>query len=341
MSLAVNSIWAALENDCTISSHLGKVNQRLQEFFSTVTGPTAEVIGHAASSSGKRLRPVLVILSSRLYNIDTSIATDLAAAIELVHLASLVHDDVIDGALTRRNQPSLNGKFGNHVAVLAGDHLFATAFEIFSRYHQYNLLELVTKAVRHMCDAEIQQSIKAFDLEVNEQDYWQCIERKTASLLAASCTLAARIGGAPIAEEERIGQFGLHLGHAFQITDDIMDISSSEILTGKPVGQDLWRGIITLPLIRLLGHDQWGGRARDLVRQWQISKEKDEDLQLFQHVFDDLRCMLQDSGILDWCRQQAHLSVQKAKERLYELGRDCAAKQLMLALADAVVDRSS
>ncbi|MBC7341371.1 MAG: polyprenyl synthetase family protein [Clostridia bacterium] len=341
MGLAPNSFWAALENDHIISPLLAKVDRQIRELLAGVTGPTAEVIDYVVSRSGKRLRPVLVVLSSSLYGVNSAIAVDLAAAIELVHLASLVHDDVIDGASTRRNQPSLNSRFDNHVAVLAGDHLFATAFEVFSRYHEYNVLELITSAIRQMCDAEIAQSIKTFDLGASEQDYWQCIEKKTASLLAASCSLAARIGGVSAAEEQKMGQFGTYLGYAFQITDDIMDIASPQIRTGKSVGQDLWRGIMTLPIIKLLSHDQLGSKARCLIEQWRDTKEKGESHQLFQSILYDLRCMLQDSGILDWCRQQAYLSVQRAKEYLCDLAYDSPAKELMLSLADAIVDRDS
>ena len=209
------------------------------------------------AGGGKRLRPILVLLSARL----TASLTDgemgdgairMAAVVEMIHTATLVHDDVIDTAKTRRGRPSPNAIWGNHICVLAGDWLYMQAFQAALRERNFHVLDLLISLTQMMVEGELLQLERIGKIGVSEADYMELVDRKTASLFSACSRLGSLMGGADEALEARLGEFAWNLGIAFQLVDDILDFTAHEQVLGKPVGSDLREGKVTLPLIYAL-----------------------------------------------------------------------------------------
>jgi octaprenyl-diphosphate synthase len=204
------------------------------------------------SGGGKRLRPVLVLLSGRLFGEVNPGLIRMAAVVEMIHTATLVHDDVIDLAKTRRGRPSINVVWGNHTSVLAGDWLYMQAFQIALRERHFPTLDLLINLTQMMVEGELLQLERVGKIGVTEADYMELIDRKTASLFSACARLGAVSTGAGEAVEARLGEYAWNLGIAFQLVDDILDFTSREKILGKPVGNDLREGKVTLPLIYAL-----------------------------------------------------------------------------------------
>jgi len=234
------------------------VERRIQNVIES-SGPLRPIVGHLARAKGKFLRPRLVIWSGKACNPEGSIEADAlepfidaAASCELVHMASLVHDDIIDGASRRRGLPTINVIWGIHSAILAGDLLFTKAYALTTKYSDLGIPGILNRAVEAMCRGEVAQDIRLFDLSVTEQDYLSQISGKTAALFSASCHMGAVLSDAPARVQTALRRYGGDLGRAFQIIDDIIDIVSNEDAAGKPVCSDLRRGSVTLPLILAL-----------------------------------------------------------------------------------------
>ena len=204
------------------------------------------------AGGGKRLRPILVLLASRLVGSVTEGSIRMAAVVEMIHAATLVHDDVIDIAQTRRGRPSSNAIWGNHTCVLAGDWLYMQAFQMALRERNFHVLDLLIALTQMMVEGELLQLELIGKINVSEADYMELVDRKTASLFSACARLGAIMGGADDATEARLGEFAWNVGIAFQLVDDVLDFTSHEKVLGKPVGSDLREGKITLPLIYAL-----------------------------------------------------------------------------------------
>lgn len=228
------------------------LQERIQKEVYSRNPAVNKILSQPLQGKGKMLRPQLVLSCSRLFGEVNEEALVAAMAVECIHTASLVHDDIIDQASMRRGVPCTHHLYGAKAAVLVGDHYFATAFELLTRYHQTAILEEVTRAIKEMCEGEISQDIKLFDPAITEADYYRNIYGKTAVLFAAACRSGALAAKAQPEEVEMMGQFGESLGYAYQMADDIADFTADEDLLGKPVGSDLRNGIITLPVIRAL-----------------------------------------------------------------------------------------
>src|SRR6202451_3080034 len=205
---------------------------------------------------GKRLRPILVLLASQLVGGVSDGSIHMAAVVEMIHAATLVHDDVIDIAKTRRGRPSSNAIWGNHTCVLAGDWLYMQAFQVALRERNFHILDLLIALTQMMVEGELLQLERIGKIDISEADYMELVDRKTASLFSACARLGAlratATGGPSEAIETRLGEFAWNLGIAFQLVDDILDFTSHEKVLGKPVGNDLREGKVTLPLIYAL-----------------------------------------------------------------------------------------
>ncbi|HEY3742410.1 MAG TPA: polyprenyl synthetase family protein [Bryobacteraceae bacterium] len=201
------------------------------------------------SGGGKRLRPILVLLCGKLVGRTTDASIRMGAVVEMIHTATLVHDDVIDVAKSRRGRPSPNVIWGNHTSVLAGDWLYMQAFQVALRERNFHVLDLLIGLTQMMVEGELLQLERIGRAAVTEADYMELVHRKTASLFSACARLGAICGGADEATENRLGDFAWNLGMAFQLVDDVLDFTSSEKMLGKPVGNDLREGKVTLPLI--------------------------------------------------------------------------------------------
>lgn len=204
------------------------------------------------AGGGKRLRPILVLLASRLVGAVTDGSIRMAAVVEMIHTATLVHDDVIDIAKTRRGRPSPNAIWGNHTCVLAGDWLYMQAFQIALRERNFRVLDLLIALTQLMVEGELLQLESIGKIGISQADYMELVDRKTASLFSACARLGAMMGGADEPSETRLGEFAWNLGIAFQLADDVLDFTSHEKVLGKPVGSDLREGKVTLPLIYVL-----------------------------------------------------------------------------------------
>ena len=204
------------------------------------------------AGGGKRLRPALLLLCSRLFGPPAACARRLAAVVEMIHTATLVHDDVIDLARKRRGRPSTNVIWGNHMAVLAGDWLYMQAFQVALRERNFHLLDVLISLTQMMVEGELLQLERLQKLDISEADYMELVDRKTASLFSACARLGAIAAGASEAHENQLADFAWNLGMAFQLVDDILDFTSTEKVLGKPSGNDLREGKVTLPLIYAL-----------------------------------------------------------------------------------------
>jgi octaprenyl-diphosphate synthase len=209
---------------------------------------------YLCSSGGKRVRPALTILSN--YALGSSSSRQslirMATVMEFLHTATLVHDDIIDNAETRRNRPSVNSRFGNQTAVLMGDWLYMSAFETSLAERSLPILDLLTAATRKMTEGELLQLTLIGSTEITEEEYLDILQRKTAYLFSACCEIGAIMGGANAAQQEALRQYGMNLGTAFQLVDDLLDFTATDETLGKAAGVDLLEGKLTLPLIYLL-----------------------------------------------------------------------------------------
>ncbi len=227
-----------------INPHLYAVEERIREQARSFDPAIEGYIAYACGSSGKRLRPALALLAGGATGDICPGHVDLAVILELVHLASLVHDDIMDSADLRREQPTASAKWGNSLAVLLGDCLFAHALKLAASFPNIEICRRIAHAAKDVCSGEIIQTQRRYDLNLTVSEYLQIIEMKTASLFAAAGELGALISG--------FKTYGLRLGTAYQIYDDCLDLAGSEETAGKTLGSDLRKGKLTLPLIYLL-----------------------------------------------------------------------------------------
>jgi len=235
-----------------VRSDLGKVEEELcQQMVSSVT-PITEIGQYLQVSGGKRLRPALVLLASKACGYEGPAAIKLGAVVELIHTATLVHDDIIDEADTRRGRPSTNSRWGNHMSVLAGDWMYMQAFNVALGERNFKILDLLIGLTQVMVEGELQQLTSLRKIDVTEDEYLELAYRKTAVLFAACLRLGAILAGRSDEEEMKLGAYGTNLGLAFQLIDDLLDFTSSEEKIGKPIGNDLREGKVTLPLIYTL-----------------------------------------------------------------------------------------
>lgn len=225
---------------------LDQVQKRIDQVLRSF-GRAQEVLEFVARPAGKMLRPTLVLLCFDLcggIRFDQAINT--AAGVELVHLASLIHDDVVDGGTLRRGKPTAERRFGTQVAVLAGDHLFAGAFHLFS-FTEEKVTQLVTEIIQEMCNGEINQLLEPVS---TEGEYWDYIHKKTARLIGACCRLGTILSDQEHVHGDDLQQFGESIGLAFQLTDDVLDYRGVDLTMGKEPGSDFKEGLWTLPIIR-------------------------------------------------------------------------------------------
>lgn len=291
-----------------------------------------DIISHLAGAGGKRLRPALVLLWARLAGCVSSMeqAIQRALCCEVVHVASLLHDDVIDSAERRRGRDSCNRRWGNKASVLAADRLLAGVFHDLTARGDIEALELLSHAVTRMCDAELLQTFHTRDLSLDENDCLEIARGKTGSLMAACCRLGVR--SAPEAAlADAASSFGATIGTAFQIADDVLDICGDEQVLGKPLGQDLADGRMTLPILYALQNAPGDERAF-LEALFTAQPVPPEDLERGLAV-------IRRSGGVDLARRKAEEVVAEAKEILAPIG-DSDVRSALLFIADYVVARS-
>ncbi|MEZ5354132.1 MAG: polyprenyl synthetase family protein [Bryobacteraceae bacterium] len=246
-----------------VGADLARVEREINlESVASVDAVTA-ISKYLQSNGGKRLRPMLLLLCNKLCGETTDSAIRLGAVVEMIHAATLIHDDVIDEAASRRGKPSANVLWGNQTCVLSGDWLYMQAFQVALRQRNFAILDVLISLTQMMVEGELLQLQRIGKIDLTEADYMELIDRKTASLFSACARLGALVAGADEATDSRLGDYAWNLGMAFQLVDDILDFTARESILGKPVGNDLREGKVTLPLIYALADATPG--ERDLI----------------------------------------------------------------------------
>ena len=253
------------------------------------------------ASGGKRVRPAVNILSNYAVGGDASKANGIrmATVMEFLHTATLVHDDIIDNAETRRNRLSVNARFGNQTAVLMGDWLYMSAFETSLQERNLQILDILTRLTRKMTEGELIQLTLLGRTNITENEYFNVLQRKTAYLFSACCEIGAILGNGSAEQQAALRDFGMNLGTAFQLADDLLDFTSDEDVLGKAAGADLLEGKITLPLILLLKKDA----------------SKRADLEKIMHDGDYRR--IKREGLLDTLEENGALAETKKRANFY------------------------
>ena len=235
-----------------VRPEIKKVEEQIRAQVKAFDPGVEPYIDYICNTSGKRIRPALAILTGGALGEITNDNIKIGVVLELIHMATLVHDDIIDGATTRRNIATANAKWGNGMAVLLGDALFSHALLLATEFDDITINRKVGKASREVCEGEVIQSQRRFDLTLTKADYFKIISMKTGALFAAATGISASLSGADAATEKNLYDYGMKLGTAYQIYDDCIDLIGSEDNVGKTLGTDLEKGKLTLPMLTLL-----------------------------------------------------------------------------------------
>ncbi|MBI5430955.1 MAG: octaprenyl diphosphate synthase [Nitrosomonadales bacterium] len=280
------------------------------------------------SSGGKRLRPALVVLSAKAFGYSGNHYHNLAAVVEFIHTATLLHDDVVDESELRRGRATASALFGNAASVLVGDFLYSRAFQMMVEVNDMRVMQTLADATNVIAEGEVLQLLNCHDAGVDAANYLHVIHCKTAKLFEAAMRLGAILAGMDAATEEAAAKYGMHLGTAFQLVDDVLDYSADELQTGKHLGDDLAEGKPTLPLIYAMQHSsaEQAAVVRDAIEQGDVEK------------FVEVLQIIHATGALDFTRQQAMREAEFACAAIAPLP-DTKYKQCLLELAHFAATR--
>jgi octaprenyl-diphosphate synthase len=319
-----------------VRSELERVSRELLEDLRPEEADLAPLVELAASFRGKQLRPALVLLSAAACGGVREEHIQVAKVVEMLHTATLVHDDVLDGASLRRQQPTVNARFGTEIPVLLGDYIYARAFHLAVSLDDPECSRVLSETTRRICQGEITQILHRFDLSWDEARYFRVIIDKTATLYGASCRLGAHYAGTTREIVGSLERFGLELGTAFQIVDDCLDLEGDEAVVGKSLGTDLSRGKLTLPLLWLASHAECGGAFRRWLQSIRAEEAPREEFELLQ----GLRERFPLDAAIAYSMDAARDCLTRAKESVADLPGS-AAKESIEALGDYVLARSN
>jgi octaprenyl-diphosphate synthase len=308
-----------------VEKDFSAVNELIVDQLQSDVGLVENIGQYIVDSGGKRVRPVVVLLSALANNYSGSQHIQLAAVIEFIHTATLLHDDVVDVSKLRRGRITANAQWGNAPSVLVGDFIYSRAFQMLVDINDMAIMSLMANATNVISEGEVQQLANAGNADISEDIYLQVIYRKTAKLFEAAAEAGGMLAGA---SRSAMASYGKHLGMAFQIADDVLDYQGDVSLTGKNVGDDLAEGKMTLPLIY----------ARDKGSVTQRNIICDAITQKSAAQFAEIVAIVQDSGGIDYSMQKAQKEVDLAKQALLEL-EDSDFKVKMIELADFAVSR--
>lgn len=310
-----------------VREDLEQVQRELRRIVRANLGMTDEVNQYLLLMRGKMFRPTLVLLADRICGGDGDPTVTLAAAVELVHLATLVHDDAVDHSVLRRGLPTVNALWTHQVAIIMGDYLYSRSVTELTRVGNLEVLRCLAVAANEMSLGEMRQLTSYDALDFSEDDYYALIAAKTASLMAASCEIGALVNGSE-RQCQALRHFGHHLGMAFQIADDLLDYTGTEAVTGKPTGHDLRERKVTLPLVGAM--KSAGEREKREIRTFFTRRDpSDDDITRLIHLVDEL-------GGLEYARTRAARYAGWAAEALEDLEEGLAKHALMTAIAYAV-----
>ncbi|HEU4964666.1 MAG TPA: polyprenyl synthetase family protein [Bacilli bacterium] len=301
----------------SLKSDMDVVEKRLHAEVQTPQYNLKKASSHLLKAGGKRIRPIFVLLAGTFGNYDIGRLSTVAAALELIHSASLVHDDVIDDAELRRGTPTVKSEWGNRMAMYTGDFIFARALVMLSDIPQVQVHQLLSRAIVAMCEGEIEQIRDLYNTRQNLRTYLRRIKRKTALLLSISCTLGALVSECSPLTVRYLERYGYYAGMAFQVIDDILDLTATEKQLGKPVGSDLRQGNLTLPVLYALQHSPDRDRLRSLISPEITNAEAEEAIAIVKR-----------SGGLEFSRELADRYMDKCLAMLHRLPATESRKKL-------------
>ncbi len=314
-----------------VAPQMAEVNEIILDRLQSEIPLIPQLARHLIAAGGKRIRPMLTLLSARLCGYEGSRHLGLAAAVEFIHTATLLHDDVVDASELRRGLATANAVWGNKSAVLVGDFLFSRAFQLMVAAGEMRVLEILSNASAVIAEGEVAQLMTANDISTDEKAYMRVIESKTAALFEAACQISAVVAGRSAAEEKALARYGANIGVAFQLVDDALDYSAAQALLGKSVGDDFRDGKITLPIVLAIADGNESERAF-----WQRTLEEGE----------------QGEGDLEQAQTilKRHQGIERTLERANAYGADAKqqlslfpqgqARHIMEELVDFAVSRA-
>ena len=313
----------------SISSDMDAVNAVIRARLHSEVSLVNQIAEYIIGAGGKRIRPVLVLLVANAYGYRGAAHHELAAVVEFIHTATLLHDDVVDESSMRRGRQTANALFGNAASVLVGDFLYSRAFQMMVGQDNMRVMQILSDATNVIAEGEVLQLLNMHDPDVSEASYLLVIRSKTAKLFEAAAQLGALISGASEREIDAAGEYGRSLGTAFQLIDDVLDYAGDATEIGKNVGDDLREGKPTLPLIYLM--ENGTPQQRELVRS--CIEQGDE-----QH-FDTILAAITSSGALDYTRRAAERAAKRAADAVASLP-ESQYKESLLQLCVFAVDRN-
>ncbi len=311
------------------SDDMGAVNQLIHSRLSSKVALINQMSHYIVNSGGKRLRPLLVLLSARALNYHGTQHVDLAAIIEFIHTATLLHDDVVDASDMRRGKETANAVWGNEASVLVGDFLYSRAFQMMVEVGNMRVMEIMSTATNVIAEGEVLQLLNCGDASTTEERYMEVIHFKTAKLFEAACQLGAVIGGSDVITEKAMADYGMYLGTAFQLIDDVLDYSATSEEMGKNIGDDLAEGKPTLPLIYAMRH---GSPAEAAVIRHAIENGGRDNI-------DAVIETIHSNGALTYTANAARIEAEKAAEAISNLPAS-PYRDAMYTLAEYSVNRS-
>ncbi|MGJ3493136.1 polyprenyl synthetase family protein [Piscirickettsia salmonis] len=324
MSITLKEVKQIVKEDLIATDRL------IMESLSSDVALVNQIGHYITTNTGKRLRPLLVLLSAKAVNYTGTHHIKLAAVIEFIHNATLLHDDVVDESDLRRGNKTANLVWGNAASILVGDFLYSRAFQLMTEVSIMQVMQVLANATNQIAEGEVLQLMHCNNPETSEQDYYQVIERKTATLFAAACKLGAIINHQDSKIENALGHYGLHLGNAFQIIDDVLDYSADSNTMGKNLGDDLAEGKPTLPLIYALANST--GNTKQQIHQAITTGGLEHLEQIVQTI--------QNTGALYYARDQAYQQASLAIHALKPLPPSTY-KEALIQIAELSLQRNS
>jgi octaprenyl-diphosphate synthase len=327
-----------------VRDDLALVEQEIAAQNSAAIEPVAEIASYLREGGGKRLRPALLLLAAGAAGYRGPSAVRMGAVVEMIHSATLVHDDVIDGAQTRRGRPSTNARWGNHMSVLAGDWLYMQSFAMALRERNFAILDILIGLTQNMVEGELLQLTRLGRMDLTETDATELAYRKTACLFSGCARLGAVLGKQPKNIEDALAEYGRNAGLAFQLVDDLLDFTASPEQLGKPVLSDLKEGKVTLPLIFALEAEaldadgKSNGHSRSEGRQL-VAKVLEERGFLSVRP-EEITKLVKETGALARASNLAREYVSRAKASLEELP-ETEYRRALLAVPDFILDRKN
>jgi octaprenyl-diphosphate synthase len=313
-----------------IREDITQVEAAFARHVQSTIGIIPTISRYVQDGGGKRIRPAVLLMAARMAGAESEPAVLHASVIEFIHTATLVHDDIIDEADVRRGRDAVHMRWGNHVTVLFGDFLYLKSMSLALTQDTLEIVRLLCDVTLRIVEGEIYQLTKQGVVDLSEEEHFDIIRRKTALLFAGSARIGGMLGATTREQQDALWDYGLNIGMAFQIVDDLLDFTGEEDALGKPVGGDLREGKVTLPLIHLLRRGD--ARADALVREAVASRSVSRD------AWQEIRTLLVQSRSIDYAQRVAAEYVERAKKALYVFPASDARDALMY-LPDYVISR--